>query len=83
MEHTSGADAWRHFHEIVRSLENKHLSYRLDVVRDGAILIAVATPGFRWEIEVMESGDVEVERFASDGEILDEAGLNAIWQQAE
>lgn len=32
-------------------------------------MVMVATPGVRWEIEFMDDGSVEVERFRSTGKI--------------
>jgi len=33
------------------------------IMVDGAVMIEVAVPGERWEIDVLPSGDIEVERF--------------------
>jgi hypothetical protein len=41
--------------------------YHLDIAREGAIIIAVAVPGDRWESGVLHNGNVEVERFISQG----------------
>jgi hypothetical protein len=43
-------------------------------VRD-ATMVEIATPGSRWEVEFMDDGRVEIERFVSDGTI---AGSDAI-----
>lgn len=32
-------------------------------------MIEVAIPGQRWEIEFMENGTIEIEKFISDGKI--------------
>ncbi len=63
--------------DFIDELKALKLWYRLDKVRD-AIMIQVAVPGERWEIEFFEDGHVELERFHSDGEIDDEHGLRAI-----
>jgi len=39
--------------------------------REDAIMVEVAVPGERWEVEFLKDGTVEVEIFRSDGEIHD------------
>jgi hypothetical protein len=46
--------------------------------RDNAIMVIVAVPGERWEVEFCEDGSVEVERFISNGEIAGEAALSEL-----
>lgn len=36
------------------------------VMVEGAVMIEVAVPGERWEIDVLANGDIEVERFRSE-----------------
>jgi hypothetical protein len=52
-------------------LDARNAPYRLDRVRD-AVMVLVATPGKRWEVEFMDGGGVAVEAFLSDGTIFDE-----------
>jgi hypothetical protein len=56
-------------------LEQSKISYTLAHHRDEALMVNVAVPGERWEIEFLRDGSVEVERFSSDGEIYDEESL--------
>ena len=44
-------------------LEKHELHYRLEHNRDEALMVLVAVPGERWEIEFFESGAIEIERF--------------------
>lgn len=60
--------------EFLQLLDERREHYRLNRVRD-AIMVEIATPGSRWEVEFMDDGDVEIERFVSDGTI---AGSEAI-----
>jgi hypothetical protein len=53
--------------EMCRELEKRRVQYQLLIVRDGALMISVAIPGERWEIEFFEDGHVELERFISQG----------------
>jgi len=59
-------------------LEKHNIYYRLDHVRD-SLMVLVAVPGQRWEIEFFEAGHVEVEIFTSAGNRLeDESALERL-----
>ena len=47
-------------------LEELKLHYRLSHVRD-SILVEIAIPGERWELEFFDNGEIEMERFVSTG----------------
>lgn len=49
------------------SLSRHRIRYHLDIIRDGSIMVSLAVPGERWEIEFLIDGSVELERFASTG----------------
>ena len=53
--------------ELCRELDRRHSAYQLLIVRDAALMVAVAIPGERWEIEFFEDGHIELERFISQG----------------
>ena len=59
-------------------LEREKISYALHHNRDNAIMIAAAVPGEHWEIEFLDDGSIEVERFISDGEILGDNALDEL-----
>lgn len=52
---------------FLESLESASIHYQLASVRPEALMVNVAVPGERWEIEFLASGAVEVEIFTSDG----------------
>lgn len=56
-------------------LQAAKIWYRLEHVRD-SLLVSIAVPGERWEVEFFEDGHVEVERFISAGAIEDEDTLD-------
>lgn len=56
--------------DFLEKLEEKKIYYKLNKVRD-AIMVEVAVPGERWEIEFFANGNIEVEKFVGNGEILD------------
>jgi hypothetical protein len=52
---------------FIAELEARSLHYDLGSHREGAIMVKVAVPGQRWEVEFFASGEVEVEVFESAG----------------
>ncbi len=61
-------------------LEAAKIWYRLDHVRD-SLLVTIAVPGERWEVEFFEDDSVEVERFVSTGSIETERALDTLFAQ--
>jgi hypothetical protein len=68
--------------DFLDRLDDADLHYTLTSVREAAVLVGVTLPGERWEVEFMKNGDVEIERFKSDGEILDYSAVKDLFQQA-
>ena len=66
--------------KFLNKLEARKIYYNLSKIRDG-ILVSVAVPGERWEIEFMVNGDVEIEKFISNGEIYDDSLLNELFEK--
>jgi hypothetical protein len=46
-------------------LRAAHIFYTLSAPTEGAIMVEIAVPGERWEIEFHEDGEIGVERFVS------------------
>jgi len=70
------------FNQLMRfldHLEQRGISYSLTRPRDEAMMVSVAVPGERWEIEFLSDGSVEVERFISNGEIDGEEVLKVLF----
>lgn len=61
-------------------LEAAKIWYRLEHVRD-SLMVSITVPGERWEVEFLEDGHVEVERFVSSGSIEDEQALDRLVAQ--
>jgi hypothetical protein len=70
-------------HQFIAELEDRHLYFRLDRIRQGSVMVVVAVPGQRWEVEFFEDGTIEVERFISDGVISDESAFGELWPLAK
>ena len=60
---------------FLNELRDAKIDYRLSHQRDDALMVEIAVPGERWEVEFMEDGSVEVEVFLSDGTIRDASAL--------
>jgi hypothetical protein len=63
---------------FLNDLAGRNLHYTLSHHREEAIMVLVAVPGERWEIEFLSDGSVDVERFRSGGEIQGEEALEEL-----
>ena len=57
---------------FLQNLNQQKISYTMMHHRDESIMVAVAVPGERWEIEFLNDGSIEIEKFISNGEIQGE-----------
>ena len=64
--------------KFLNKLDEKNIFYKLGKVREEAVMVEVAVPGQRWEIEFLDDGTVVIEKFLSDGYIYDEAELDTL-----
>jgi hypothetical protein len=53
--------------DFCAALDRQKAPYELSVARPEAIMVSLAVPGERWEIEFFSDERVEVERFVSQG----------------
>jgi hypothetical protein len=67
--------------QFLETLEQSSIDYELSTVRPEALMVSVAVPGQRWEIEFLSSGTVEVELFSSDGQIYAQDKLAELFQR--
>lgn len=61
--------------DFLGALERQRLFFRLSRVREETIMVEVAVPGARWEVEFFANGHVEVEVFNSSTGIEGEEAL--------
>lgn len=66
--------------QFLNKLETNKIFYSLSKIRD-SILVSAVVPGERWEVEFMINGNVEIERFISNGEIHDETVLEELFKK--
>ena len=66
--------------EFLNELEAKKIYYKLNKVRD-AIMVEIAVPGERWEVEFFDDGTVEIEKFISSGKIFGEKEFETLFER--
>lgn len=74
----AGVNAMQKLLDFLARLGDAKHQYRLSCHRD-AVMVELAVPGERWEVEFFADGHVEVERFRSNGHIADEPELNELF----
>lgn len=71
----------KEFIAILNKLEENSVFYKLNKVRNEAIMVEVAVPGQRWEIEFLEDGTVDIEKFISDKDMYDVNELETLFKK--
>lgn len=62
-------------------LEEHDIFFELKRSRDAGVSVHVAVPGQRWEVDFLDDGTVDVERFVSDGGVQDESVLETLFSE--
>ena len=65
--------------QFLEQLRDASIHFTVWSVRPGAIMVNVTVPGERWEVEFLDDGSVEVERFLSTGKIIDASALTDLF----
>jgi hypothetical protein len=65
-------------HGFLRELTETLTYFRLTSVREGAVMVEVALPDERWEIEFFEDREPVIEIYRSDGTIFGEEKLTEL-----
>ena len=55
--------------DFLNRLDQHHIAYALEHNTPEAVMVLIAVPGERWEVEFFADGSVEVEVFTSSGVI--------------
>jgi len=63
---------------FVERLDEAKIPYTMEHSREDAIMIIAFAPGEYWEIEFLEDGEIDIERYRSDGKIHDESILEEL-----
>jgi hypothetical protein len=80
------ADPFAKLMDIIRALEAARIYYRVTHHRYDAITVEAVVPGERWEIDVLEDGGVDFERFVTAGGVTGEPEMKAAiarWAEPE
>lgn len=64
---------------FLERLDQAKISYSMRHSRDDALMIVAFAPGEYWEIEFLEDGDIDIERYRSNGHIDDESVLEELF----
>ncbi len=67
--------------DFLNRLDIAKIYYTIDHTSDDSLLVVVAVPGQRWEVQFMADGEVGVEKFLSNGEIHSENELGNLFSE--
>lgn len=65
---------------FLNRLEEAKIHYRLSKVRDDFVMVEIAVPGQRWEVEFSDE-EVVIEKFIADGTIYTESELDVLFSE--
>ena len=66
---------------FLKQLDKAKIHYSLSQVRKNAIMISITVPNERWEVEIMEDGTFEIERFRKYGGMENESLLKELFEK--
>lgn len=66
--------------DFLNHLQESKINFRLSKIRQESVMVEIAVPGERWEVEFMDDGTIEVEVFRSTGIISDEKQLDVLFR---
>ena len=61
--------------DLLNRLDAAHIDYKLDHTRSDSVMVDVSVPGWRWEVESVADGSLNVERYRSVAGVEDDGGL--------
>src|SRR5262245_26514539 len=64
---------------FLERLDQAKVPYQMRHSRDDAVMVIAFAPGQYWEIEFLEDGEIEIERYRSNGHIDDESVLEELF----
>jgi hypothetical protein len=64
---------------LLERLKQAGIYHEVASYREGALSIVVRVPGQYWEIDFLDDGTIDVERFVSNGHIDDESALDELF----
>ena len=67
--------------DFLNRLELAKIYYTLDHTSYDSLMVVIAVPGQRWELQFMADGEIGVEKFLSDGKIYPENELSKLFSE--
>ena len=64
---------------LFERLDAARIPYTIEHSREDAIMILAVAPGEYWEIEFLKDGEIDIERYRSNGKIQDESVLQELF----
>jgi hypothetical protein len=61
--------------DFLNRLDQAHISYQLRNTRPDSVMIDISLPGWRWEVEFMADGSIDIERYRSVAGVENDPGL--------
>jgi hypothetical protein len=61
----AGIDAFGRLLDFLSRLDTAHVHYALGHTRRESVMVDISVPGWRWEVEFMLDGSIEIERCQS------------------
>ncbi|WP_207652730.1 hypothetical protein [Desulfosporosinus sp. FKA] len=74
-------DNFKNMNNFLNDLKENKIHFRLNKIRSESITVEVAVPRQRWEIDFMEDGTINVEKFFSDGTIYADDELKLLFNE--
>ena len=69
----------KEFVDFLNRLENASIYYKLNKVNEDYVMVEIAVPGERWEVE-FSTEDIRIEKFKSDGHICDKTEIEELFR---
>lgn len=66
--------------DFLNELEKRKIFYKIEKNSNDSIMINVAVPGQRWEVEFMNEGNIQIEKFISDGSIFEAEEIDTLFR---
>jgi hypothetical protein len=74
-------DQFRRLVEFLNELDERSITYDLTLGRsDGLRVTVMPFPGQLWEIDFLLDGQIDIERFLSEGDVVGEELLSEFWR---
>ncbi|MDR2171389.1 MAG: hypothetical protein LBP59_14700 [Planctomycetaceae bacterium] len=67
--------------EFLNQLERHKIAYTISHYLNDSISICVVVPGERWEIDINQLGEIQIEIFRSNGEIYDSKIMETLFEK--